>query len=222
MARPSSRLARVSEPMTTCPTFARWISAESCSSLGSTSAALLPPVLPGEPMPSACEWSGNRAETPELFVGADRLARVRREIEAHAGGVLLLTADVATAADWAASLSALGPVARLEVAVERSGHHPADADALAPGVVVEDVVALLAFLAEAEQLAGGLADLEFPRKSGHRVKGYPAGSIRSIPEAGRRSRSPTPAGCSARIRSRRRSAVRRTTRSRAGGACASS
>ncbi|PYM06657.1 MAG: primosomal protein N' [Candidatus Rokuibacteriota bacterium] len=94
--------------------FARWISAESCSSLGSTSAALLPPVLPGEPMPSACEWSGNRAETPELFVGADRLARVRREIEAHAGGVLLLTADIATAADWAASLSALGPVARLD------------------------------------------------------------------------------------------------------------
>ncbi len=94
--------------------FARWIAAESASSLGSTCAALLPPPQPADSTATAPEWPESPPGTPELFVGADRGERVRREVESHDGGVLLLSADVATAAEWAASLAPLGPVARLD------------------------------------------------------------------------------------------------------------
>lgn len=95
---------------------ARWIAVQSCSSLGSTCAALLPPAQPSGPMAEARIWPGGSRGAPELLIGADRLARVRGEIRAHPGGVLLLAADGATAAEWADELGSLGRVARLDSA----------------------------------------------------------------------------------------------------------
>jgi len=96
---------------------ARWVAAESCSPFGSTCAALLPPALPTEPMAAAPERPAGPAELPELFLGADRLARVRREVDRHPGGVLVLTAEVGAAAEWAALLAAAGPAVRLDSGV---------------------------------------------------------------------------------------------------------
>jgi primosomal protein N' (replication factor Y) (superfamily II helicase) len=93
---------------------ARWLAAESCSSLGSTCAALLPPPTAAEPMARAAERPAGRAELPELLVGSDRIASVQREMAHHPGGVLVLTADIPAAAEWAASPAAGGPAARLD------------------------------------------------------------------------------------------------------------
>jgi len=92
----------------------RWIAAESCSSLGSTCAALLPPAVPTEAMAAAPEGPLDPAELPELFVGPDRLAQVRLEVDRHPGGVLVLTADIGAAAEWAASGAGSLPAARLD------------------------------------------------------------------------------------------------------------
>jgi primosomal protein N' (replication factor Y) len=93
---------------------ARWIAAESGSSLGSTCAVLLPPPVSDETMATAPEWSGESAGAPDLLVGADRVERVLERIRSHAGGALVLSTDVATAAEWASALAPLGRVVRLD------------------------------------------------------------------------------------------------------------
>jgi primosomal protein N' (replication factor Y) (superfamily II helicase) len=96
---------------------ARWLAAESGSSLGSTCAALLPPPSTAEPMAAAAEWPAGPAGLPELLVDADRTAHVRREIDRHPGGVLVLTADIPAAAEWAALPAAGGSAGRLDSGV---------------------------------------------------------------------------------------------------------
>jgi primosomal protein N' len=96
---------------------ARWIAAQSGSSLGSTCMALLPPVREDEPTVTPPPWPGGRAPIPELLVGADRADRLLHRLAAHEGGILLLTADVASAEGWARRLSGLGAVARLDSGV---------------------------------------------------------------------------------------------------------
>jgi len=117
-------LAAVLEPGPIMPAaqldLARWIAAESLSSLGSTCAALLPPAQGVAPLPEAreCVRGGpSPSGLPELFVAADRAARVLAEVRSHAGGTLLLTADIQTAGEWADSLASLGAVGRLDSGV---------------------------------------------------------------------------------------------------------
>ena len=93
---------------------ARWIAAESCSSLGSTCAALLPPPHADDAMADPPEWAAASPPPPALLVGADRAARVLDRLRSHGGAALVLTADVTAAAEWADRLAPLGPVARLD------------------------------------------------------------------------------------------------------------
>ena len=68
-------------------------------------------------MAAAPDRPAGPAELPELLVGADRVARVRQEVDRHPGGVLVLTADVGAAAEWAAFLAPAGPAVRLDSGV---------------------------------------------------------------------------------------------------------
>lgn len=110
---------------------ARWIAHESLSSLGSTCAALIPPlVLPGarrlrhtcpstpgemtrsHVYPSApASASGSECE---LLVGAGRERRVLERIAAAAHPVLLLAPDIEGCARWAQRLEKIDRVARLD------------------------------------------------------------------------------------------------------------
>jgi primosomal protein N' (replication factor Y) len=103
---------------------ARWIASESGSSLGSTCAALLPPAgKRGEPFTPA-EWSGGAREIPELLTGSDRVGRLMRRLGDAEGGVLVLTADIAGASEWATRLERVGPVVRLDSGVgDRERRH---------------------------------------------------------------------------------------------------
>jgi primosomal protein N' (replication factor Y) (superfamily II helicase) len=95
---------------------ARWIAAESLSSLGSTCAALLPPPT-SEPSPEA--ENGARppsSHVPEVLVGAGRESRLLERIAA-AGGALVIVPDVEAAARWTQRLAKTGPVARLDSGV---------------------------------------------------------------------------------------------------------
>src|SRR3989442_4117511 len=104
--------------------FIRWIAEESLSSLGSTSAALLPPPLtdsqggglagdtrtapPPSPPPS------RPAQRPALLIGAGRERRVPDHIEVAKGGALVIAADVDAAARWAQRLAKLDRGVRLD------------------------------------------------------------------------------------------------------------
>jgi len=102
--------------------FVRWIAAESLSSVGSTSAALLPPPLGDsaaartEPSPGPARVE--QAQRPQLLVGAGREQRVLERIEATKGGTLVLAADVEAAARWAQRLAKLDRVVRLDSGVD--------------------------------------------------------------------------------------------------------
>jgi primosomal protein N' len=118
---PVKPLAEVLEPGPVLSTsqldLARWIAAESCSSLGSTCAALLPPPNRSGPAPTPAEWTGSGTVTCGLFVGAGRDRGLLAELETRRGGVLVITADVEAAARWAAILDSVGKVARLDSGV---------------------------------------------------------------------------------------------------------
>src|SRR5947207_11762290 len=102
--------------------FVRWIAAESLSSVGSTSAALLPPPLGDsaaartEPSPGPARVE--QAQRPQLLVGAGREQRVLERIESTKGGTLVLAADVEAAARWAQRLAKLARVVRLDSGVD--------------------------------------------------------------------------------------------------------
>jgi primosomal protein N' (replication factor Y) len=96
---------------------ARWIAAQSLSSIGSTCAALLPPPSAGDPAgaepvpPTPSVVPG--AALPELLVGAGREARLVERIAATTAA-LVITPDVDAAARWARLLARLDRVARLD------------------------------------------------------------------------------------------------------------
>src|SRR5438128_2363205 len=97
-----------------------WIAAQSLSSVGSTCAALLRP-------PSSTAASGARARggadptvaapRPELLVGAGREKRLLERIEAAKGTVLVIAADIETAARWAQRLARIDRVVRFDSGV---------------------------------------------------------------------------------------------------------
>ncbi|MFQ5829598.1 MAG: primosomal protein N' [Candidatus Methylomirabilia bacterium] len=100
---------------------ARWIAAESCSSLGSTCTALLPPPLSSSvdtDFSSSPRGSRREAALPQLLTGGDREERLmKRLVGAGAdGGILLLAPEIEDARAWAERLhSHLGhPVVRLD------------------------------------------------------------------------------------------------------------
>src|SRR2546422_4721827 len=117
--------------------FVRWIAAESLSSVGSTSAALLPPPLtdsqggglagdafarndtrtapPASPPPS------RPAQRPALLIGAGREQRVLDPIEVAKGGALVVAADLDAAARWAQRLAKLDRGGRLDSGVGAGG-----------------------------------------------------------------------------------------------------
>ena len=97
-----------------------WIAAQSLSSVGSTCAALLPPAASAAA--SGSRESPWRADTPaapkpELLVGAGREKRLLERIEAAKGAVLVITADIETAARWAQRLAKIDRVVRLDSGV---------------------------------------------------------------------------------------------------------
>src|SRR5438128_551602 len=97
-----------------------WIAAQSLSSVGSTCAALLPPAASAAA--SGPRESPRRADTPaapkpELLVGAGREKRLLERIEAAKGAVLVITADIETAAPWAQRLAKIDRVVRLDSGV---------------------------------------------------------------------------------------------------------
>lgn len=106
---------------------ARWIAAESLSTLGSTCAALLPPPpagVPGRPVaPDAgaardAAVSSAAPPVPELLVGAGRERRLLERVTRGTEPALLITADIEAAARWAERLSRHGAVARLDSGVD--------------------------------------------------------------------------------------------------------
>src|SRR5437867_3110514 len=106
-----------------------WIAAQSLSSVGSTCAALLPPpttkrtpdAAPRRAADAATrtasDVSASPGGRPELLVGAGREKRALERIEAAPGTVLVIAADIETAARWAQRLARLGRVVRLDSGV---------------------------------------------------------------------------------------------------------
>jgi primosomal protein N' (replication factor Y) len=103
---------------------ARWIATQSLSSLGSTLAALSPPVVSEREPGSKRGWpdrDGSRLRwqsvaganpKPKLLVGAGRETRLLEEI--GGGPALVVVPDVEAAARWAQRLAKRGPVVRLD------------------------------------------------------------------------------------------------------------
>src|SRR5207247_2571875 len=119
-------LTRVAEPRPALDgarlALARWIAAQSLSSLGSTCAALLPP-------PSLRDAGGALSRPPdeapvetappvELLIGAGRERRLVERIAQSDGAALVIVADIESAARWAQRLARIGRVARLDSGVE--------------------------------------------------------------------------------------------------------
>lgn len=103
-----------------------WIAGESLSSVGSTCAALLPPVgARAEPWPlPAARAEQTPATRPLLLAGAGRERRVLARIASSEGAVVVVAPDVEAAARWAHRLRRSEPAVRLDSGVgdgERAG-----------------------------------------------------------------------------------------------------
>jgi primosomal protein N' (replication factor Y) len=99
---------------------ARWIAAESLSSLGSTCAALTPPVGPDRGTRTIATRAPRRDDARasiELLAGAGRERRLLDRLM-HARGGLVIVPDVEGAARWAKRLARVGPVLRLDSGVD--------------------------------------------------------------------------------------------------------
>src|SRR6266850_375529 len=99
-----------------------WIAAQSLSSIGSTCAALLPPpssAADGGSRGSARDGAGpvTTSPKPELLVGAGREKRLLERLEVAKGAVLVIAADIETAARWAQRLAKIDRVVRLDSGV---------------------------------------------------------------------------------------------------------
>jgi len=117
---------------------ARWISAQSLSTLGSTCAGLLPPPETTPPSPARAasrassttalaprtdpargiEAGDNGAAKPALLIGHGRERRLLERIGASRGTSLVIVPDLDAASRWAARLGRLGRVARLDSGAE--------------------------------------------------------------------------------------------------------
>ena len=95
---------------------ARWIAAQSLSTLGSTCAALLPP--PGGGGARAMAGPARGGERPQLFAGHGRERRLLDRISATSGPSVVLVPDLEAAARWATRLAKLGAVVRLDSGAE--------------------------------------------------------------------------------------------------------
>jgi len=102
---------------------ARWVAAESLSSLGSTCAALMPPPMASAPagIPPARGPAAAEGERPgaELLIGAGRERRLLEHV-GRAPSALVVVPDVEAAARWAQRLARLGPVVRLDSGVDEA------------------------------------------------------------------------------------------------------
>jgi primosomal protein N' (replication factor Y) (superfamily II helicase) len=104
---------------------ARWVAAESLSSLGSTCAALLPPpvasALDGAGHPASRANGAAEGEWPgaELLIGVGRERRLLERV-GRASNALVVVPDVEAAARWAQRLARLGPVVRLDSGVDEA------------------------------------------------------------------------------------------------------
>ena len=98
-----------------------WIAAQSLSSVGSTSAALLPPPIDADPggiaAPARDDGGRSASSRPELLLGSGREKRVLERLETTRGAALVIAADVETAARWAQRLAKIGRVVRLDSGV---------------------------------------------------------------------------------------------------------
>jgi primosomal protein N' (replication factor Y) len=147
---------------------ARWIAAQSLSTLGSTCAALIPPGGNG-----AAPQARTPAHTPErarVLVGHGRERRLLETIVAAAGPSLVLVPDLDAAARWAARLGKAGPVERLDSGAD-DAERAAAWRALVAGrarFVVGTRSALLAPLA-----AGGILALVDEHEAAHKPPGAP-------------------------------------------------
>ncbi len=108
----------------------RWAAGESLSSWGSTLLALLPPparrgaeVVAPPPEPRSRSLTPHPPDTPpaELWVGANREARLLERLRAEAGSVLVIAPDKEGAGRWAGSLDA----ARLDSGVPEAARRSA-------------------------------------------------------------------------------------------------
>ena len=100
----------------------RWVAAESLSSLGSTLLSLLPPPPPAgarEVVAPPAPAHPHGATTPELWIGADRHARLVEAL-GRATAALLVAPDRQSAARWARRLDAARLDADAPLAVRRA------------------------------------------------------------------------------------------------------
>jgi len=113
---------------------ARWIGAESLSSLGSTLAALMPPsvsereagssggrpVLDGSRLrtPAAHTRANVEPALPEIFIGAGRERRLMERVGTASTPALVIVPDLEAAGRWTQRLEKYGPVARLDSGVD--------------------------------------------------------------------------------------------------------
>src|SRR5947208_2648791 len=154
-----------------------WIAAQSLSSVGSTCAALLPPpttkrtpdAAPRRAADAATrtasDVSASPGGRPELLVGAGREKRALERIEAAPGAVLVIAADIETAARWAQRLARLGHAVRLDSGVP-------DAERVAAWDALRDGAARLAAGARA---AAAPARARRPRDAGGAPARLPRG-----------------------------------------------
>jgi primosomal protein N' (replication factor Y) len=94
---------------------ARWIAAQSLSTLGSTCAALLPPPGDGG---TALPASASGGKRPELLTGHGRERRVLERLTLSPGPGVVLVPDLEAAARWATRLAKVGAVVRLDSGAE--------------------------------------------------------------------------------------------------------
>jgi primosomal protein N' (replication factor Y) (superfamily II helicase) len=156
---------------------ARWIAAQSLSTLGSTCAALLPPAGNVQDAGANTATVGPASERPHLLVGHGRERRLLEQIGATNGPSLVLVPDLDAATRWATRLARLGPVVRLDSGAEDE-ERAAAWRALAEGqarLAVGTRSALLASLS-----AGGLLALIDEHEAAHKPPGPPRMHTRDV------------------------------------------
>ena len=154
---------------------ARWIAAQSLSTLGSTCAALLPP--PGDGGASVPTAVPGGAQRPQLLTGHGRERRVLERLTAASGPGVVLVPDLESAARWATRLGKAGAVVRLDSGAE--DHERAAAwRALVEGRARFAVGTRSALLAPLT--AGGLLALIDEHEAAHKPPGAPRMHTRDV------------------------------------------
>jgi primosomal protein N' (replication factor Y) len=111
---------------------ARWIAAQSLSSLGSTLTALMPrvvsegeagvnrgwPVPDGPRLRSSADIRSGDTTMPDVFIGAGRERRLLERVATTSAPTLVIVPDVEGAGRWTQRLEKYGPVARLDSGVD--------------------------------------------------------------------------------------------------------